>query len=370
MKITFVLPRVCSSIPTGGYRIVYEYANRLSSLGHNITVVHCGWSLLPEDITNHNGIKERVKNYLRPLKYRYFPKRVETNWFKISRKVKSIMVPYLLEKYLPESDVIVATAWQTAEWVNMYGDKVGGKFYLIQSYETWAGFEDRVNATWKMGLKKIVIAKWLQDLAIKFGDMDSEYIPNAFDFDIYKIITRIEERHPYRVCMVYSDSKWKGSSDGFKALEIVKKKLTELKAILFGVKKPSREFPDWVEFYCNASQEKIVELYNSCAIFVGPSLIEGWGLPPCEAMSCGCAVAVTEIGGHNEFAIHEKTALLSPPKNPEALAENILKLCSDFELSYKIAAQGYEYVHQFTWDKSVKRFNEILKNAVREEEIQ
>jgi glycosyltransferase involved in cell wall biosynthesis len=77
-------------------------------------------------------------------------------------------------------------------------------------------------------------------------------------------------------------------------------------------------------------------------------------------MACGCAVAAVDNGGHREFAQHESTALLSPPKDAAALAGNILRLVQDPDLRMRIAQAGNAYIRNFTWDKSVNLFEKAI----------
>jgi glycosyltransferase involved in cell wall biosynthesis len=74
------------------------------------------------------------------------------------------------------------------------------------------------------------------------------------------------------------------------------------------------------------------ELYNRASIFVAPSRTEGWGLTGCEALLCGAALVATDIDGHREFAFDGQTALTSPARSPERLAENVNRLLKDPQL--------------------------------------
>ena len=75
---------------------------------------------------------------------------------------------------------------------------------------------------------------------------------------------------------------------------------------------------------------------------------------------CGCAVACTDNAGYREMAIDDNTALLSPIKNPAALAENIIRLIEDDALRIRIAEQGYEYIQKFKWDDSYCKLKSIF----------
>ena len=77
-------------------------------------------------------------------------------------------------------------------------------------------------------------------------------------------------------------------------------------------------------------------------------------------MMCGAAVAATDNGGHREFAFHEKTALLSPPKDPRSLATNIIRLIRDEELRIRLAKQGNANIQQFTWDRAADAFEKAI----------
>jgi glycosyltransferase involved in cell wall biosynthesis len=72
----------------------------------------------------------------------------------------------------------------------------------------------------------------------------------------------------------------------------------------------------------------------------------------------------TDIGGVRDYAEHEVTALLSPPKNPEALAQNIVRLLEDDELRIRIAEAGHERIKQFTWERSTDLLEQFLTDIV------
>jgi glycosyltransferase involved in cell wall biosynthesis len=93
---------------------------------------------------------------------------------------------------------------------------------------------------------------------------------------------------------------------------------------------------------------------------VAPSRTEGWGLTGCEALLCGAALVATDIDGHREFAFHEETALTSPARSPNALAENILRLINDPKLRIDLAKKGFQFVRQLTWERSTIGFESVL----------
>jgi glycosyltransferase involved in cell wall biosynthesis len=343
-RITIVMPRT-GEWASGGMRIIYEHASRLARLGHKVTVVHPGRFVI--DPTGVDHIKNAVRFLLRRIDGRFTPEQ----WLSVDPRVRMICVPSLAERFIPEGDIVVATAWQTAECVRTYAPKKGRPFYFIQHLETWNGPQDRVFSTWKAPLQKIVPSRWLAEIAREHGE-DAIYIPHGLDVEAFQIEASREERSPGQLMMLHHNAAWKGCQDGLRAVSIVKEAIPDLRLILFGVPKCPDNLPDWIEYHQSPSPAHLRGLYNRASVFVAPSLTEGWGLTGCEALLCGAALAATDIDGHREFAFHGETALTSPPKAPEALAANVLRLVQDSGLRIRLAQQGCDFVRQLTWERA------------------
>lgn len=352
MRVTFVLPG-SGHLPVGGFKVVYEYANRLAARGHAVTVVHA--ARFDREASAASRLKTGVRFAQRSLDKSYRP-----SWFPLSPDVALLWRAAPAASGVPDADVVVATAWQTAEWVAHYPDSKGKKFYLIQHYETWSGPEDRVNATFGAGLHNLAIARWLQEVARAQG-ADADYLPNGLDLAAFGVDLPPELRGA-RAMMLYHDADWKGSADGLRALEGVKAQVPELRATLFGTPAVPAALPDWVHYEQKPSPTLLRRLYNESAVFLATSWTEGWGLPGCEALLCGCALAATDVGGHREFARHGETALLSPPKDPAVLARNVVALLQNPALRLRLAEGGRAYVQRFSWERAVERFEQHLEN--------
>jgi glycosyltransferase involved in cell wall biosynthesis len=80
-------------------------------------------------------------------------------------------------------------------------------------------------------------------------------------------------------------------------------------------------------------------------------------------MLCGAALVATDIGGHREYGIHEETALLSPAREPEKLAENVVRLVRCPELRTRLARQGHECIRKYRWREAVDSFEHLLNNG-------
>ncbi len=107
------------------------------------------------------------------------------------------------------------------------------------------------------------------------------------------------------------------------------------------------------------NQEKLIEHYQRDTINVLPSYMEGLPTTVLEAMACEMPVVATDVSGTNEAVIDSINGILIPPKNPEKLANALLKLLNDENLRRNMGKNGRNYIERkFTWDK-------IAKNIVR-----
>lgn len=109
--------------------------------------------------------------------------------------------------------------------------------------------------------------------------------------------------------------------------------------------------------------DELQALYSSCRAFVYPSIHEGFGLPPLEAMACGAAVIASRIP-----ALEETTgaaALLFDPKSISELTGNILALIDNENARRELAAAGQRRAAEFSWDRTAQQTLQVYAEAVR-----
>ena len=87
-------------------------------------------------------------------------------------------------------------------------------------------------------------------------------------------------------------------------------------------------------------------------------------MPAMEAMMCGAALVTTDTGGSWDYALNEETALVSPSKDPEALAKNLARILGDDSLRLKIAEMGYQKIRQFSWDTNCEYLVRCFENSI------
>lgn len=350
MKITFILPGF-SRFPVGGFQIVYHYANYLAKKGYDVQIVHAMF-LPTQPIPNTAMLaKYQVKQMMAALGL-FKP------WFKFDQRVSVINKGKLSINDIRDADRVIATAWETAEFVSQLPRKCGKKYYFIQHYEIWGG-KSRVDATWKLPLHKIVIATWLKNKAIEFGET-ADLVPNFVEHQNFYLTENIKDRKSV-VSMLYSEHAVKGSKDGIEALRLIKNKYKNVQIKLFGVFNQPKNLPDGTEYYKNPSRQTLRdEIYNKSAIYVFPSVSEGWGLTATEAMACGAALCSTNNGGVDDFGFEGESALISPVKSPKELFNNIDRLLANSELRINLAQNGKEIVDQLTLDNSGALFERAI----------
>ena len=112
-------------------------------------------------------------------------------------------------------------------------------------------------------------------------------------------------------------------------------------------------FLGWVE------EEDKPALYRGAALFVYPSLYEGFGLPVLEAMACGLPVVAAEAGALPEVV--GKGGILVNPQDTRALAEAMGKVLSDGTLAGRLAAKALKQARRFSWRKAARETLDIYR---------
>ncbi|MEO0080892.1 MAG: glycosyltransferase family 1 protein [candidate division WOR-3 bacterium] len=108
-------------------------------------------------------------------------------------------------------------------------------------------------------------------------------------------------------------------------------------------------------------QEDLPTLYTLADLFVFPSLYEGFGLPPLEAMSCGTPVVSSHSASLPE--VLGDAAVLVDPKDERQLAEAILRVLSDSDLSSRLKERGRVNANRFSWQRAAQSLTAVFKEV-------
>ena len=353
--ISVILP---AAYGTGGIDVLYEYGSRMKKYGCD-TVFYV--PLIAYNLHRGNCFVDFAKQIyasLKMLKDYYINKR-----FDLIEKEKNIeikLIPVIKDKYIKKADAIIASAWVTAYDVAKLSKDKGDKWYFIQDYEIWDNQVKGVNS-YRLPLKKIVIAKWIKEKLIeecKCKEEEIHIVRNGIDTMKFTKSGNEETTECLECLMLDHELKKKGVSNGVKAFEEAKRTIKNLHLSMFGVKK-SANVPAWADFYENPSHEELLSLYRKADIFIFPSLEEGWGLTPLEAMACGCAVAGTNVGCMRELGVNGENALISEPNDISEMSKNIC-LFANKEFRQKISEEGWKTVQMLDWESSTQKLINIL----------
>ncbi|WP_332873080.1 glycosyltransferase family 4 protein [Caulobacter hibisci] len=342
--------------PVGGTRIVYEHANRLAERGHDVTVV------LPASAAIDARLRKRLRLWLRWRRWKA-DGRWRPTWARISPKVKVLWAPDLSARHVPAGDVVVATVWNAVEGVDRLPPSHGVKAFFAQHWDF--GFErnaEGVERAWAPAMAKIVIARSIRAKAAERG-VDAALVPNGLELATFGLDTPLDQRDPFRVALIHQRASYKGFDDALAALAIAHAAEPRLTVEMYGPAAPD-DLPAYVTYHVAPTDADLRALYNRASVFVSASHNEGWGLPPCEAALCGAALAITDNLGHREFAFDGRTALLSQPHDPPALAANLLALIADAELRARLNAGARAELAQYDWNRSSALMEEALTRIV------
>lgn len=360
-SITFLMPG-SGLRPSGGYKVVYEYANRLVNDNIEVHIVY-------PSSTQYNKLSlvqkvRAIARYLYWMVQSIFLKK----WFNLDTNVKKHYILSLDYSNVPKTDYYVATAVSTAYALKDFNIDLKRCLYLIQGFENWGVTDEYVKNSYKFGFSNIVISDWL---ARKVDETKAPYIiiKNGFDFDYFHLSIPIEKKNKLSISMLYHDNSRKGCVYGIEALNIVKDKFPELKAVFFGTPSRPSNLPDWIDYFKKPDKVTHNKIYNESAIYLAPSIQEGWGLTVGEAMIGGAAIVCTDTLGFQEMVEDGKSALISPIKDSQSLADNIIRLIENDELRMRLAKFGHDEIQKFTWEKSYLSFKSKLSDTPNNSKI-
>ena len=116
-----------------------------------------------------------------------------------------------------------------------------------------------------------------------------------------------------------------------------------------------------VRFLGYLPDDTLAVLYRLAAVFVFPSLYEGFGLPPLEAMACGAPVVTSNVSSLPE--VTGDAAVLVDPYDVQSIADGIAKVLGDPALREDLRVKGITRARAFSWERSVARTREIYQEV-------
>jgi glycosyltransferase involved in cell wall biosynthesis len=119
---------------------------------------------------------------------------------------------------------------------------------------------------------------------------------------------------------------------------------------------------DRIQFFGFVSDDDLLQLYNSCDLFVFPSFYEGFGLPALEAMACGRAVTCSNTTSLPEVV--DGAAICFDPYATDQIVRALADLLLDSQLRARMERLGLQRAAHFSWQKTAQRTLEVFHEVV------
>lgn len=322
-------------------RAILTYADRLAGRGHDVEVV----------VPAGTSLRARWRGWRR-TGAAFMPQlRARVCWVDAWRGSD-----------LRDADVVVATAWQSARTVAEAPARCGVKAYLIQHFESlYHGTPERVDATYRLPLRQIVISTWLAGIMRDRFAREAAVLVTPVDPGLFHRVAVAPATPRPRVLMLQHDYAWKGVAEGIEVVRRARRRVPSIRLVGFGVRPGQRGLP-YDEFHANPPQASLAALYSGADIYLCPSWDEGLGMPSMEAMACGAALVTFDTGGSRDYARDGETAFVAERRDVEGLAARLTLAAEDDALRERIAAAGSAFVRKtFDWETAVSRMEELFR---------
>ena len=205
----------------------------------------------------------------------------------------------------------------------------------------------------------IVTSEFVRTRAIERLGLTSDrihVIPLAIDHTLFR--PGDEEREPF---ILYPARPWphKNHPRLFEAFATLRATRPKLRLVLTGGGlERLGQLPEGVESLGVVPTTELASLYRRAACLVYPSLYEGFGLPPLEAMASGCPVAAADVGAIPEVC--GDAAALFDPTDVEAIAAGILETDTRRD---ELVERGLARAAQFTWEETARQHEAVYVAA-------
>ena len=344
---------------SGGIRIITNIANGLARRGHLIRII------VPDYASNsHFPLNEEVELVVVPTKkfgrlqkiyYRLylclfstrksnlaFATGYKTPYYLLASKIvwiSSVKLVYLIQGYEPVSHV------QQTLGLNFLSKKI---LYSIAKF------------SYRLPLTKITVSNWLKS---QIGLEPVTVISNGVDLSIFEPAASSSHKlNSFIIGVIGSRSPGKGYSVFLEAMRIIHDKNETGITVLLAAQS-SVEIPTGIttEEIRPSNDSDMVMFYRRCDVFIFTSFVEGFGLPPLEAMACGVPVITTDCGGVMDFA-NDKNSLTIPVGNAPALAKAILRLQHDQSLKNSLRAHGLEVSKILSLNSMIDKYCQLVNS--------
>jgi glycosyltransferase involved in cell wall biosynthesis len=348
MKVTIVLPFINL---TGGIRVMLDYANCIHDRGHEAVVVYPCWPYRFQ--------------YSRRQQWGEFRKSIRQNgrvaWF--SLRCPLLRVPVISPRFVPPADLVIATAWPTVLDVARLGASHGKKVHVVMHHESGTGPEHLIRGIYRFPFERVTFSEFIRNsIRENFGSDIRHVVPNGVDLNVF---FPDASQTPNSVLFLYHPDPRKGASDGIQVLTRLRRRVPGLRVKVCGTVRPA-SLPAWLPFEFHIGDALLRRRYSESTAVLYPSRYEGFGLPPLEAMACGCPPVTTAVGAVPEYARHGRDALVTAVGDLDAMVAGLERLLSDHRLRRRLSRGGLATAERYALRRVGPLFVDALESILRQ----
>jgi len=355
--------------------VIFEVANRLIKRNYAVQITALGgdhrW--FPLDVPVSYAAVPPVFRLLEP--YFRIRWRHSVRYDNVQRLINKTRLNFKIDftdpliAALPDCDVNIATWYPTAvpTWLSHKGRPI----YLMQDYyeQTDAEYERRAfQTTLRLPMPFIVDSTYLKELVLK--EQPSAKVKVA-TLGVNATTFNIQHKKTKRSGLPTISAILRGGYS--KGNDILVNCLNAINSVfpihaslvtndhILEAFKPSIKFP--YTPYIGVDDSSLADIYSSSDLFLFTSRIEGFGLPPLEAMACGTSVVTADCKGNRDYAINNYNCIMCDPEDVQSIKEAVILLLKNDAIRKQLIAGGLETAKHFTWDKTVDAYEAAIKES-------
>lgn len=389
MKINFLLPDLSL---TGGHRVNFELANRLSR-DHDVVIY---FPFIPIEYSNVNKSYSDDREWTNIRKCLGALRRSnvysEGKWFNLYCRVERLFTfsprfSRYVNSQIREADVVISHGWRTNSTMEILDEDKGRKVYFAQHYDIWKLWSDEevwdsveeedispldfVDMELEGELLKhrkevndyldkfdtIITSSFEAEVMEKLGVEPLGKVSLGIDFDTFRP-EEVASSNSIHILALYRDSKHKGDKQALESFQKLYSEHPNVRFEMFG-REPPENLPNFIEFHRSPDERDLRTIYSKADILVYPSWVEGWGMPPMEAMACKTALVSTDVGAVDDYTPEEGVEFV-PVGDSGAIVEKVNRILEDRKKLERMKERNYAYIQDYTWERTVNQFEDLI----------
>jgi glycosyltransferase involved in cell wall biosynthesis len=225
----------------------------------------------------------------------------------------------------------------------------------------------------------VIVPSGFLEAVFKRHGVATEVVPNIINLERFSAATRIADADAPTILVARNLEPLYDNETALRAFAIVARSYPAARLVIAGsgpsraaLEQLARELglADLVRFTGRVDNAGMAALYQDADLMLNPSTIDNMPNSLLEALASGVPVISTNVGGVPYMVEDGVTALLVPPRAPEAMAAAMLRLLAEPALAARLRAAGLHYVQQYAWPNVRPRLLRVYRAAISPPSVQ